>query len=763
MLHEILLSLSGIQSPVWDQARNSQTQEGQSLNNYVSPPERAMLQTLAHLQELHVQIKESTAKTTASHKSMVCRALAASISDLHLGRFMNKIIEVESSILKKDAGYVGGYSIVPLSTLVAEFSPWSRRLEWLASIAKHLDQGNHPRKAGQKSSGATALNLLRHEIHTGYSDIAEMASDLLSVGQRAWMRAAAVWILYGKLPTSGADDFCIKSNPNSTSVMDTFLIDQSLLPDFVNSDAANALLSIGSALNQLQTQALSTTSTLGGTIDPSASLLPNHLKLLESLSYPLNPPLFENTLTAINQSISENALSQILPVPLVMRLLQVILRYVLLDRGEFALSLITHADERVMNRQQTQTSVRPIRKAGRLDDVAIKEIELSGIISRSFAELAALRGDEEVDDDIFDLAKQSLSLKMCDPRAQILSTLLPTPTLLRLTIPAFSPLHIFLSPQDIESYSLLNAYLLSIYRAGLHLSSLWQISSHRRCHPTPLGPPASASEFGKAALALRRTREDWRNRRTRRHWTTASKTMFMMNELKAYLQGEVIQSSWQHFRDWITSIETGALASAKSSRPGTASSAAETKTLNLSASIGADSNRFGTPSDPRALADAHRAYLEALKAALFLTNTEFIEILKELLPQIDHFVALFSRLQTVWEGLDLQEDEGVMDAFSNYAQDEKDVLAEMDRTSGAIEGVLVEVINKVRNVERDTKLGTGVTSIVETLSGVELNGKKFVPLRTRTVDRLIMKLDGLTGRQEEERYSLGNANGYDDE
>jgi hypothetical protein len=155
--------------------------------------------------------------------------------------------------------------------------------------------------------------------------------------------------------------------------------------------------------------------------------------------------------------------------------------------------------------------------------------------------------------------------------------------------------------------------------------------------------------------------------------------------------------------------------------------------------------------------------LEALKAALFLTNTEFIEILKELLSQIDHFVALFSRLQTVWEGLDLQEDEGVMDAFSNYAQDEKDVLAEMDRTSGAIEHVLVEVIDKVRDVERDTKVGTGVTSVVETLSGVELNGKKFVPWRTRTVDRLIMKLDGLTGRQEDDRYSLGNANGYDDE
>jgi len=239
--------------------------------------------------------------------------------------------------------------------------------------------------------------------------------------------------------------------------------------------------------------------------------------------------------------------------------------------------------------------------------------------------------------------------------------------------------------------------------------------------------------------------------------------MFMMNELKAYLQGEVIQSSWQHFRNWITSTETGTSASAKSSRPGTASSAAELRTPDLRNSTGTGSNNFGTPSDPRALADAHHAYLEALKAALFLTNIEFVEILKELLTLIDHFVALFSRLQIVWEGLDLQEDEGVMDAFSNFAQDEQEVLAEMDRTSGAIEGTLGEIIDKVHDVERGNKIGPGVTSVTETLSGAELNGKKFVPWHIRTVDRLIMKLDGLTGRQEDERYSMGLASAYDNE
>lgn len=768
MLHEILLSLSGLQSPIWAQVQSPERIEGKSYNHYVSPPEKAMLETLAHLHNLHLQIKDATTRFSNTHPSMVCRAVSSSISEVYLGRFMDKVIEVETGILKKDAGYVGAYDIVPLSTIVSEFAPWTRRLEWLLSITGHLDPAYNRDQDSRQISAASILRILERETHTGYSDIEEMAMNLLAVAQRAWMRAAALWTLYGKLPAAGCEDFCVKRNPDPTSTTDAFLLDHSLVPLFLDPGAANTLLSIGSALNQLRSQSRSSAVSLKGSSDPSLILIPSHLRLLHSLQYPLNPSLLASVLLSINQSISENALSQILPRHLVLQLLEVILRYMLLDHGEFAVLLVAHADEHVLNRQQAQTAARPVRKIGRLDDVAIKETEVNGVFSKALAELAALRGDEDAEDGIMRLAKKMLSLRLVDVQdePQMISTILPTPTLLHMTIPASSALHIFLSARDIQSYALLNAYLLSIHRAGLHLSALWKLSSQRRCHPTPLGPPRSASRAGQAILAARRSRDGWRTKRTRRHWTSASKALFMINELEAYLQGEVIQSSWLHFRKWIMGEDQFLSSSARSSRPGTASSTGQIKatgvlndTYTLDGS-GADS-RPRPPSDPRALAEAHRAFLRALDIALFFTNVDFVGRLKMFFGQIDHFIGLFSRLQTVWEGLDLQEDDGVVDAFSNYAHDEKEVLAEMDRTRDSIEGALLELVAAVREIEKDKRSGSGMNMMVKGLSDVELNGTKFVPWQARTVDRLVMKLDSLAGRHEEERDEI--VDGYDDE
>ena len=238
----------------------------------------------------------------------------------------------------------------------------------------------------------------------------------------------------------------------------------------------------------------------------------------------------------------------------------------------------------------------------------------------------------------------------------------------------------------------------------------------------------------------------------------------MMNELGTYLQGEVIQSSWTHFRRWLNGEDRANLSSAKSSRPGTASSADLTKVTDLSTGTNTASGAHAAPSDPRTLAEAHRSYLQALNAALFATNSNFIGILRQLLSQVDHFVALFSRLQTVWEGLDLQEDDGVVDAFSDFAQEERDVLVEMDQTRDSIEARLVELVDKIREVEKDNRTGSRVNDVAERLSDVELSGRKFVPWKARTVDRLIMKLDSLAGGKEEERDALlGIVDGYDDE
>lgn len=237
-----------------------------------------------------------------------------------------------------------------------------------------------------------------------------------------------------------------------------------------------------------------------------------------------------------------------------------------------------------------------------------------------------------------------------------------------------------------------------------------------------------------------------RNARTRGHWTCASKVLYLINELQAYLQGEVIASSWQHLLAWLDGDRKGGLFSARSSRPSTASSIGQGRPPGTSS----DPNRL---NDPRTMAEAHRRYLHALNTALFLTDTKLITTLKELLDQLDHFAALFSRLQAVWEGLDLQEDEGVMDAFSNFRQDEEQLLAEMDRSKIVLETAVLAIVERIRDIEKEKR--TGVTgTIIESMGELELNGSKFLPWQARTVDRLVMKLDGLIGRLDEDRNEL---------
>ena len=146
----------------------------------------------------------------------------------------------------------------------------------------------------------------------------------------------------------------------------------------------------------------------------------------------------------------------------------------LLGQDEFAVSLISHADERVTNRADVHNPARPVRKIGKLDDLNVKEAELSGIVNKTLAEIALVSAEDDQEDDTFNLAKKLLCLRAAaepsDP-SQI-ATLLPTQTLLQLTISAHSPLHMFLSAENANMYATTNAYLLLIHRAELHLSNL---------------------------------------------------------------------------------------------------------------------------------------------------------------------------------------------------------------------------------------------------------------------------------------------------
>lgn len=222
----------------------------------ITAPERALLAGVAHLSDLHVRLRTSGAQVAASHPSAICRAVAAAVEGTHLAAFQRKVLDVEAGVLRGDAGLVGAYNVVPLTAVVAEFEGWTRRMEWLWEIVAFMLERRTRRRTrktdpslgassgskgeedgvdagvedegvaddgddGQETTtctGAALIDRLRGELQTGYQDIEDTARSLVRVAEMAWVKQVSAWILYGRLPGFGAEDFFIRKAPDADDV-----------------------------------------------------------------------------------------------------------------------------------------------------------------------------------------------------------------------------------------------------------------------------------------------------------------------------------------------------------------------------------------------------------------------------------------------------------------------------------------------------------------------------------------------------------------
>lgn len=779
MLQDILLCLAGYSSPLLRQSQEATISGKPDEHFHVSPPERALLSTVAHLSDLHINVKRHAASICISHRSTICKAVASAITNHHLQHFLKKIVEVERAILSKDASYVGGYGIVPLSAVVGEFAPWTRRLEWLWQVVRFILR---PAESGNPSptdhcTGPSVMNFLRKESQTGYTELEEMALELVKTAEMAWLRQLSAWVLYGKLPASSSEDFFIKPQPvNQTATgltLPEFLVQTNLVPDFVLPETASSILFIGQSLNQVRAcdQSL---SIKGLSPDPALKLLPAHLMYLKAVEIPISSLTFANLIASIRLSTSQNALSQLLPVPQVLEVLHVLKDFLLLGRGEFATSFISNADKRVNSWHHGKDAALPVRKAGRLDRMRVKEGDLAAVLSETWSELVALRVEGNCLDDTLERGREILCINCRRPDAieddttNFSSLLFSSPTSLTLSVQSTSPLALFLNQADILSYSEMNSYLLGIRRAEMHLASLWKHSSLRRCHPSPMRLSSSGSRDGELRLAQRRKREDERHQKMRRHWAIASKSQFVLSELGGYFQSEIVDGHWRHFLSWLNDTcrddeafsaeTTGPGAStwgaAKVSGTGTGTSPQRLETSQLSATNCAFRHSLlsqqPTQSDPTTLAKAHQRYLSALHSSLLMNETGFTKVLLDVMILVDHFVALFGRLQVAHQNLDLEMDEGVVDVLADHRSDEQDILDEMERSRHRFEEQLGDLVKELRDsIDRSNAEGAWVSVGKHRFQSSPLTSV-YTPWRPRNIDGLLMKLElvGVKGSNE---------------
>ncbi|KAL9622720.1 MAG: hypothetical protein Q9160_003030 [Pyrenula sp. 1 TL-2023] len=755
MLHEILLSLSGFSSPFLRQVKHSADNDvDEPALGVLSPPEKALLVNLAHLSELHTRLKEGTRTITASHPSVICRAVSTAISSEHLGQFRKKILEVENSILTKDAAYVGGYGIVPLSAMVGEFAPWTRRLEWLSKTSDFMSHRESiPGDEANTCNGATIINFLRTESHTGYQDLEEAVLSLISTAESAWVRQLSGWLLHGSLPQFGQADFMVQVDTPADKREEhaAYSLRQNLVPEFVDSQTARSILFIGRSLTQLRAQGIG--------LDAAEELLPSHVNLLRRLinGAPLRSFDLTEIVHSLRTSISRNILSRLLPLSKVRDMLDIFQDFFLLRKGEFSRALICSADQRLRDRGGRGNGAQAVRKAGKLEGIIIKDAELVTALNEAWAEMEALQNEDDPVDEELERARDLLTLTTASPYKSIAQeaeedhclhnclpslylfhdVLFPNPSYLGFIIQ--SPLDLFINDPDVATYSLINAFLLSIRRAEMQLNNLWRQTLLRRFHPSPHGPPFSSTEIGKSSLLERRKRENGRSLRMRKHWATVRSATYVLSELSAYFQGEVIEGSWKHFRSWLTQLDGTPDAEGNSRLDADISCHSDVDNdSRVSFDTDGEITSNKVQPDPETLTNAHRLYLSSLTSSLLLSSKDFCKAVRGAVASVQHYTALMSRLQRVQKSLDLEEDEGVLDALADHRGEEKKILVEMDQSRGELEEGLKEIFISLQMLEED-----GLSELSGGIDGMQMEAYSYTPRRNAGLDRLLIKLDFL--------------------
>ncbi|TGZ80861.1 hypothetical protein EX30DRAFT_307020 [Ascodesmis nigricans] len=771
MLHELFLLLSGNPSSLI-------TLDGLPANfPLVSPSERAILKTLGTLGHLHISLRNACQSITTSHSSAIARAVASGIETDNLQTFRDRILTVEESVIRKDdTGIVVAYD-APLAKVLNSFDGWDRMLNYLHDLVEFMAPGSGTiqrlAKTGNPASGAEIINRLRGDIYTGYPQLEEAALGLLRIAEMAWLRDVSTWVLYGRLPVAAdygssrpsADFFIMEVDGPEIQMEDSMVdvdaarmkeyqINKSLLPSFVTSSTASSLLFIGRALSKIRMSGGASGDhafSSAAVASPEMTLLPIHLGYLQSLQSPLSPQKLSKATSDIRLSLSKHTLQNLLPAEHILDSINLLRDFFLLGRGEFALSLVEEASEPARQRAKTPSSRKPS-----LRGAVIKENEVTGMLTRTWAVLSSLQG-EEAHDDLLDSARDLLFLTLQKNKSGA-SSVNATPTApgphriaadyhdvligvpVSLCFTLSWPLELFLQPSDLEEYDALFAYLISVRKAQMRLQSLWR------------GRRDTVTFHDKEDI--KRLRE--RHRQDRVIWATASMAHFFLETLMDFWQGEVISSAFKT----LVNIVSPPVAERDNTPEDMSMSMiddddedlstdeeddnddediwmqleteeAVKKTGTLSTTMEAQQQEAAqTQQDPESLMRAHHAYLNNIKRNTFLADTHFATQLKRFLATVEMLAAGVEdivrnhELEDLGvEGMEVADEERQRKVLEERCEDVKDMLR-----------LLVRRLEKI-DEERERWSGEGLDLLAAA-------GKKKVGRREGVkVERLLMRMD----------------------
>ncbi|KAI4211606.1 MAG: hypothetical protein LQ351_005647 [Letrouitia transgressa] len=749
MLHELLLALSGHPSPLLDQ--DDRKLDSVFVQGLLSPSEIALLKSLStDLGGKHKKVRDRATSISTLHDSIVCRAVSVSILSVHLLQYQRKILEIESQILDQDSQYVGAYNIVPLSSIVGAFDGWARKLDWLWKLVLFIQPDD--KNGRHQCTASRIIGYLHDAIHTGYPDIEHLSLELTRVAEIAWLKQLSSWVLYGKLPYLSTTDFFVARDDNDHRISGdrpSYIIEKDLIPSFVTPATANSVLFIGKSLQRIRKRGSKSKVDIGSTVD--TALLHNHLSELSSLQSPISALSFTSAVNAIRLSLSKNVLQKLLPLQSVKAILRTVRDFFLLERGEFAIALISAADGLLSKRHPSVGNFRQNSLVG-VENATIKEGELATVLPKAWSAIFSLEStqDDLVNEEL-DFARDLLQLSLDSGRPSsrfeshtaddqgikleknIFNDLL-LPTATTLSVHPQPPLDLFLDQSDVLTYSHIHSYLLGIRRAHSRLSQVVLLSGLRRDHPFPRMSPSGGFQGAIQPLQRARQKSHRRTKSLRPIWAAIRSANFLLAELGAYFQTEIITCSWIEFYEWLEPIPPhGSQSTSRDSHELDRSFASATKSEGRSRTQPDLQPEFHW--DPESLMTAHRRFLSSLYRSLLLDHKSFTTQLRSFLTLVDHVVALVDRLNVVHQRFNLELENDVGDVFTNYGLVDDNLVAELQTSCAKVDNFILGLIETLRDIDsRRTKSGSNQPRIIK-------DDKEFVPHFDTSLDRLLLKLD----------------------
>ena len=169
-----------------------------------------------------------------------------------LGEYESLIIELEEKVLKRDEGVVQDLQgHVPLSIIVATFSPWFAPLHSLSELIDRLVR--------ERPSPGRLMEILGEKIDTGNPDLARIYARLLTTLEKLFITHLTTFILHGQAPISSSrvmPALALDIGPDTLSPRHrSYALNEEMIPRSVGQKSRESLLYVGRVAATLRREA----------------------------------------------------------------------------------------------------------------------------------------------------------------------------------------------------------------------------------------------------------------------------------------------------------------------------------------------------------------------------------------------------------------------------------------------------------------------------------------------------------------------------